>query len=82
MTDALTAGGWPVVAHFDSLDDDDRPPAFSIRDPISKTYRIYERGNIRVPEDGEDPTTLEPAAGWDAQHVIDRIMGRISGPYG
>lgn len=72
--DVLTSGTWPVIGKDPSSDpDEDWPPPESVTDPITKRVKIYERGQMRVGSEGE-AGRLEPAAVWDSQHVLDRLM--------
>lgn len=73
--DVLKSGSCPVVGHDPSSDpEDDWPPPYCVRDPLTGSLQIYHRGAMRPPkaDEGEE---LEPAAVWDLHHVIDRIMG-------
>jgi hypothetical protein len=75
--DVLVA--WPVVGRDPSRNpDEDWPPPASVTDPITKRLKhIYERGQMRPPEPGEDATALEPAAVWEQREVLDRLTQRI-----
>lgn len=74
-SDILKSGMWPIVSHepFDSVEAEWPPPA-CIKDVISGGYSIYHKGEIRA-STAEECVGLEKAAVWDADHVIDRIMG-------
>jgi hypothetical protein len=73
--DILKSGVWPIISHepFSSAEAEWPPPA-CIKDIISGDYSIYHRGEIR-PSTPLECIGLETAAVWDADHVIDRIMG-------
>jgi hypothetical protein len=73
--DILKSGMWPIVSHepFGSVEAEWPPPA-CIKDVISGGYSIYHKGEIRA-STAEECVGLEKAAVWDADHVIDRIMG-------
>ena len=73
--DILKSGMWPIVSQepFRSLEDE-WPPPMCIKDPLSGSYSVYHKGEIRASTKAECEG-LETAAVWDADHVIDRIMG-------
>jgi hypothetical protein len=73
--DILKSGIWPIVSHepFSSVEAEWPPPA-CIKDVISGGYSIFHKGEIRTSTKSEC-VGLETAAVWDADHVIDRIMG-------
>lgn len=64
---------WAIVGRDESAsEDDDWPPPHVVRDAITGRPAIYERGQQRVATEDE-VRGLEPAAVWDASHVIARI---------
>ncbi len=73
--DVLKSPSCPVVGHDPSRDpDDDWPPPFCVRDPLTGARQVYHRGAMR--EGAIDECEgLEPAAVWDLHHLVDRIMG-------
>lgn len=73
--DILKSGTWPIVGHeaFSSMDDE-WPPPMRIKDPISGGHSIYHKGEIRRAT-ATECVGLETAAVWDADHIIDRLMG-------
>lgn len=72
---ALKSGEWTVVENrpFSHVDDS-FPPPMCIIDSISGEYSIYHKGEIRKATKSECEG-LEVAAVWDANHIVDRIMG-------
>lgn len=73
--DVLSSEDVPVVGHDPAQSpEDDWPPPYRVRDPISGAIRIYHHEHMRAatPEEGEG---LEPAAVWDFHHLIDRLTG-------
>lgn len=72
---SLRSSGWVVIENrlFNS-DEDPFPPPQCIVDKISGQYQIYHRGEMRNASQ-EECEGLEIAAVWDADHIIDRIMG-------
>jgi len=65
----------PVVGRDPLYDGEDGwPPPYRVTDPITDRISIYERGETR-PVEGEDTESLEPAAVWDLQHVVERLTG-------
>jgi hypothetical protein len=79
-TDVLNSEDVSVVGHDPSQGpEDDWPPPYCIRDPISGAMKIYRHGHMR-PATTEECEGLEPAAVWDFYHLIDRLMGVRQGP--
>jgi hypothetical protein len=70
----LRKGEWKVVGldPFE-LEEDAWPPANSITDPIDGSCEIYHKG-VTTPASQEACRNLEPAAVWDSNHIIDRIL--------
>ena len=78
--DVLTSEEVPVVGHDPSQGpDDDWPPPYRVRDPISGAMKIYHFGLMRSATP-EECAELEPAAVWDFHHLVDRLMGVRQGP--
>lgn len=72
---ALRSNGWVVVDNRPfKADEDSFPPPMCIIDKISGKYRIYHKGEIRNATK-EECEGLEIAAVWDANHIVDRIVG-------
>jgi hypothetical protein len=73
--DILKSGVWPIIGHepFASAEEEWPPPHF-IKDIITGDYSIYNKGVIRSSTEDEC-RGLEPAAVWDSDHVINRLMG-------
>lgn len=73
--DVVRSDEVPIVG-FDPtvFNGDDWPLAQSVRDPITGDMQIYERGQMR-PSSPDECVGLEPAAVWDLNHIIDRLMG-------
>ncbi|MGH1564317.1 hypothetical protein [Mumia sp. DW29H23] len=72
--DVLGSEDTPVVGTYPSTrPDDDWPPSFRVDDPISGSVSIYERGSIRDATP-QEASGLEPAAVWDLEELIDRLM--------
>ena len=73
--DALTSGIWPVIEHRPFASDDTSwPPSNYIYDRINGQISIYYRGTMR-PSTEAECRGMEKAAVWEANHIIDRIMG-------
>ena len=73
--DVLNSDDVSIVAHDPShAPEDDWPPPYCVRDPISGAMRIYHHGHMRAATP-EECKGLEPAAVWDFPHLIDRLMG-------
>lgn len=74
--DVLKDDQVPVVGHDPSRDaDDDWPPPMSVTDAVSGRARLYVRGAFQPAEDQDEARKLEPAAAWDLNHLVDRLMG-------
>jgi len=52
------------------------PPPRCIKDSITGYFRIYFQGAMR-PATAEECAGLEPAAVWELDHVVDRLLGRF-----
>jgi len=78
--DVFNSESVAVVGHDPSqAPEDDWPPPYCVRDPISGEMKIYHHGMLRAatPRECEG---LEPAAVWELHHLIDRLMGLRQGP--
>ncbi|WP_247897563.1 hypothetical protein [Paenibacillus pabuli] len=73
--DVLKSGDWPVIENRPFVDENEAwPPPACMIDQKTGEFSIYYRGEIR-PADREECEGLEIAAVWEAQHIVDRIMG-------
>ena len=73
--DDLRSDHMPVVGYDPSIDlDDEWPPPFRCRDPVTGRVRLYARGQMRSATE-EECQGLERAAGWAHHHLVDRLMG-------
>jgi hypothetical protein len=72
---AVESGDWPVVAHrpFPNEESSWQPPKY-IRDRLNGKCEIYYKGQTR-PASEEECKGLERASVWNANHIVDRIMG-------
>ena len=71
----LKSRNWEVVDNRPFNNEEDKwPPPACILDCISGEYSIYHKGEIR-PSSETDCIGLETAAVWEAEHIVDRIMG-------
>ncbi len=52
------------------------PPPRRVKDSITGDFRIYYQGAMR-PATAEECAGLEPAAVWELDHVVDRLLGRF-----
>lgn len=73
--DILQSEQWPIVENRPFKDDNDAwsPPMCTI-DSISGEYFIYHKGEFRASSKSECEG-LEQASVWEAEHIVDRIMG-------
>ena len=71
----LTRGEWPIIENrpFEKEEDAWPPPAY-IWDVGTGRYNQYYKGEI-TPSTKASCEGLEQAGVWEAQHIIDRIMG-------
>ncbi|MDP4147334.1 MAG: Imm26 family immunity protein [Bacillota bacterium] len=73
--DVLQSGQWLIVDSRPFKDDDEAwPPPMCTIDMISGRYSIYHKGQFRASSKSECDG-LEQAAVWEAEHIVDRIMG-------
>jgi hypothetical protein len=63
-----------VGKHTFKPDEDTWPPTTYMYDPIHKRYSLYYRGEI-TPSTEKACKGLEPAAGWELDHLVDRLTG-------
>lgn len=72
---ALQSGHWPVVDHrpFNSAEEQWPPPSH-IYDERSDKYFLYDKGII-TSSTPEECAGLEPAAEWEEEQVVARIVG-------
>lgn len=63
---------WPVVGHAPPPPIIQESPWFAKTDPISKLQTIVRDGEER-PDLEQAWRTLEPAAVWSAEHIVDRL---------
>jgi hypothetical protein len=74
--DVLKDDQVPVVGHDTSRDiNDDWPPPMSVVDAISGQVRLYVRGTFQAADDQEAARKFEPAAAWNLNHLVARLMG-------
>lgn len=72
---AVETGEWPVVDHRPFADEDSAwPPPKFIKDSINGTYETYHKGQMHAATE-EQCKGLEEASVWNANHIVDRIMG-------
>ncbi|UHA74903.1 Imm26 family immunity protein [Paenibacillus sp. 481] len=73
--DVLKSGQWPVIENrpFGNEEEAWPPPAYVI-DKLTGGYSIYYKGEMRKASK-QECDGLEIAAVWEAEHIIDRIMG-------
>ena len=73
--DILRSGQWPIVESRPFKNEEEAwPPPMCTIDPISGEYSIYHKGEFRASSKTECEG-FEEAAVWEAEHIIDRIMG-------
>ncbi|MFA1642151.1 Imm26 family immunity protein [Chryseomicrobium imtechense] len=72
---ALKSEKWPFVENRPfEREDEEWPPPSCIKDQLSGEFEIYYKGEIRNASK-EECEGMEVAAVWEAEHIIDRIMG-------
>ena len=73
--DVLKSGKWPIVDNRPFKNEEEEwPPPYYMKDPITGKYSIYHKGQDRKSTE-QECKGLEVAAVWEAEHIIDRIMG-------
>lgn len=71
----LKSGEWTLVDNRPFENEEETwPPPCCVIDQISGKYSIYHKGEMRKASKSECEG-LEQAAVWEAEHIIDRIMG-------
>lgn len=76
--DLLQDGQWIYVKNIPFRQKDEEwPPKRYIRDPISNSYSIYYKGEIKS-SSVEECIGLEYAEVWDRELVVNRIMKEIA----
>ena len=64
-----------VIAHEAfATPEDEWPPPYAVKDPITGDFELYHRGSIIPVPPGVDPRSLEPAAVWTLAEIRDRIL--------
>ena len=72
--DVFASGKWPVVGHADfGNPEDEWPPPYCVKDKITGRMSRYHKGQL-WPASEDECRGLEPAAVWDAHHVVERIL--------
>ena len=72
--DVVKSKKCPVVGHDPSQAiDDEWPPPYCVRDPITGRVQLYHKGVMR-PATNDECRGREPAAAWDYHHLVDRLM--------
>lgn len=79
MRYALTAGIWRRIGHSDLTSDLRERPVFFKQDPISGKLSLYLDEGVEMPSTIEEASTLECAAVWDPEHVVDRLKDHFAG---
>lgn len=73
--DVLKTGQWKIVENRPFQNEVEAwPPPACVIDKLSGDYSIYYMGEIKRASKSECEG-LEIAAVWEAEHIIDRIMG-------
>jgi len=80
MDYAVTKGDWPVIGHVPLTEELLEEPLFFKRDPITKQLSVY-RGSTAEdrPATAAECRSLECAAVWDPEHVVDRLRDHSEG---
>lgn len=74
--DVLKSGRWKKVSSRPFKNAlESWPPPMCVIDSITGNYSIYYRGEFR-PSTSDECSKIEAAAVWEAEHIIDRIMGK------
>jgi hypothetical protein len=81
MNRALAAGTWAVLGHAQVPDELAIPPLFLKQDRFSGKVTVTRTGaeEEAVPKEKEKWITLERAAVWDPDHVVDRLRDHFEG---
>lgn len=80
MNYAITAGDWPILGNVPLSPDLEEKPAFFKIDPITGQLGItYEGAGDERPATFEECASLECAAVWEPEHVVDRLIDYFAG---
>lgn len=75
---AITTGRWPIIGHVSLRERPVPPQKFFIKDPITGKLSIYSLPKP-IPATPAQCRDLEAAAGWDPEHVEDRLRDLQAG---
>ena len=80
MNHSIVRGAWPVVGHVEPSFAQRERPWFYKQDPISKIVSLTRDGNEELAVmDVSTLDSIECAAVWEPEHVVDRIKDRFAG---
>ncbi len=73
--DVFEASNWQNIGYRPFADPEDSwPPKMCVIDQISKQFSIYHKGQF-FNATKEECEGMEEVSAWEAEHVVDRIMG-------
>ncbi|NML34256.1 immunity 26/phosphotriesterase HocA family protein [Paraburkholderia antibiotica] len=78
MYRAIKSDRWEVVGNIPLEEPLKAEPRFFVYDMLAKRFSIYHGGKI-TPSSREDCIGLESAAGWEAEHIEDRLCDHFAG---
>ena len=78
MYRAIKSDRWEVVGNRPLEDSLKREPKFFMYDRLGKKFSIYHAGKI-TPASRAECLGLENAAGWEAEHIEDRLRDHFAG---
>jgi Immunity protein 26 len=79
MDHALKAKKWEVISWVLLDQELLKPVDFFIQDVKTKQFSIYRENGAIVDASRAEIVGLERAAGWDPEHVVDRLNDHFSG---
>jgi hypothetical protein len=80
MNHPITDGHWPVIGSAPQTSDLVDEPLFFKRDAITGALTIYrDSSGEEVPATKEQCASLERAAVWEPDHVIERLQDHFAG---
>jgi Immunity protein 26 len=78
MHHAIKSGRWPIIGYTEIPPTISMPNSYFMQDAFTDAFSIYRAGEI-TPASRAECLGLECAAGWDPEHVEDRLRDHFAG---
>jgi len=79
MNHAITSGNWPILGNKTPPPHLLSAPVFYKQDSLTGKYYITYDGSEEIPSTAKDCENIEPAAVWEPEHVVDRLIDHFAG---